>query len=95
MAELRVTRSEGEHKYLLLAGEHEFGYITYGERDGEVILFHTEVHEAVEGRGLGSTLVSGAFDDIRARGLKAVVLCPFARAYLKRHPEYGDLVARG
>ena len=94
MAELRVTRSEGEHKFLLLAGELEAGYITYGERDGDVILFHTEVDERVEGRGLGSILVSGALDDIRARGEKVVVLCPFARAYLKRHPEYGDLVAR-
>ena len=93
MAELRVTRSEGEHKYLLLVGELEAGFIIYGERDGEVILFHTEVDGSIEGRGLGSTLVSGALDDIRARGLRVVALCPFVRAYLKRHPEYGDLVA--
>jgi predicted GNAT family acetyltransferase len=94
MAELRVTRSPDEHKYLLLVGELEAGYITYAERDSEVILFHTEVDGSVEGRGLGSTLVSGALDDIRARGLQVVALCPFVRAYLKRHPEYADLVAR-
>jgi len=94
MAELRVTRSPGELKYLLLARDLQAGYITYGERDGQVILFHTEVDQTIEGRGLGSTLVRGALDDIRERGLELVPLCPFVRAYLKRHPEYDDLVAR-
>jgi predicted GNAT family acetyltransferase len=94
MAELRVTRSPGEHKYLLLAGEHEAGYIAYAERDGEVVLLHTEVHPVAEGRGLGSTLVRGALDDVRERELRLVPICPFVRAYLKRHPEYDDLLAR-
>ena len=37
-------------------------------------------------------LVSGVLDDIRARGLEVVPLCPFAAAYIRRHPEYADLV---
>jgi hypothetical protein len=31
--------------------------------------------------------------DLRARGLKLVPLCPFVRAYLRRHPDQADLVA--
>jgi predicted GNAT family acetyltransferase len=34
----------------------------------------------------------GALADLRGRGLKIVPICPFVRAYLQRHPEYGDLV---
>jgi predicted GNAT family acetyltransferase len=94
MAELRVTRSPGEGRYLLLAGDHEAGFLSYGERDGRVVLLHTEVHPVAEGRGLGSTLVRGALDDVRERELKIVPICPFVRAYLRRHPEYDDLVAR-
>ena len=45
-----------------------------------------------EGRGLGGRLVVGALDDIRARGLLTVPLCPFAAEYIRRHPEYQDLV---
>jgi dienelactone hydrolase len=33
------------------------------------------------------------FDDIRARDLKIRPYCPFVGAYLRRHPEYEDLVA--
>jgi predicted GNAT family acetyltransferase len=33
-------------------------------------------------------------DDVRAKGTHRVtVLCPFISAWLKRHPDYQDLVA--
>jgi predicted GNAT family acetyltransferase len=47
----------------------------------------------VEGTGVGSQLVRGALDDLRVRGLRLVPLCPFVAAYVRRHPEYADLVA--
>ena len=61
---------------------------------GAAVLVHTEIAPSVEGEGLGSTLVAGALDDIRARGLEVVPLCPFASAFIERHPEYADLVER-
>jgi uncharacterized protein len=93
MAELRVTRVPAELRFTLLIGDLEAGHLRYAQRDGAIVLLHTEVDPQVEGRGLGGMLVRGALDDIRARGEKAVVLCPFASAWLERHPEYGDLVA--
>ena len=49
--------------------------------------------EALEGKGLGSTLARSVLDDIRRRGLKVVPECPFIAAFIKRHAEYTDLVA--
>ena len=54
---------------------------------------HTDVAPKWEGKGVGSTLVQGALDDVRARGLKVQPICPFVAAYIRRHPEYQDLVA--
>jgi predicted GNAT family acetyltransferase len=72
------------------------GVIVYRERPGNgLVLLHTEVDDAVEGKGVGSRLAAGALDDVRRRGLTVVPLCPFVSAYLKRHPEYADLVAPG
>jgi hypothetical protein len=31
-------------------------------------------------------------DDVRARELRVLPVCPFVRAYVQRHPEYTDLV---
>jgi predicted GNAT family acetyltransferase len=56
------------------------------------VLIHTEVDERFEGHGLGGRLVSGALDDVRARGLHAAPLCPFVATYVQEHPEYAQLV---
>jgi uncharacterized protein len=69
------------------------GSIYYREREGELVLVHTEVEKGFEGQGIGGRLVAATLDDIRARGLRMRPFCPFVRAYLERHPEYDDLIA--
>jgi predicted GNAT family acetyltransferase len=69
------------------------GYILYRPREKFLTMVHTEVDPDWEGHGIGSALVRGALDDVRARGLKVRPLCPFVRAFIQRHPDYGDLVA--
>ena len=61
---------------------------------GDLVMFtHTESDSAFEGQGVASTLVRWALDDVRARGLLVVPLCPFVKGYIARHPDdYGDLV---
>lgn len=62
--------------------------------DGDVVnVIHTEVPTALEGRGIGSTLVKGALALIRSRGQKLISHCSFITAYIERHPEYHDLLA--
>lgn len=67
--------------------------LSYTEKNGRLHLTHTEVPEAAEGEGIGSSLVRAALEDARAKGLKVVPDCPFVGSYLKRHPEYQELVA--
>jgi hypothetical protein len=80
--ELRV---EGE-----LVGWAE--YLPAGE---SVIIAHTEIDERREGEGLGSVLVRGTLDRIRASGKTVIPTCPFTAASIQRHPEYVDLVDPG
>ena len=63
------------------------------ESDGTVRLIHTEVPDALEGRGVGSSLAKGVLEAIRAEGKRIVPQCTFIAGYLDRHPEYQDLVA--
>lgn len=87
-----VNRPE-EHRYELLVANEHAGELVYRERGGNVVAFlHTEVDPARRRRGLGSLFVREALDDARARGLRVVPVCPFVDAYVKRHPEYDDLV---
>ncbi len=68
------------------------GFIVYRLRPGLIALIHTEVDEAFEGRGVGGALARFALDQARAKGLAVLPFCPFVNAWIKRHPEYIDLV---
>jgi predicted GNAT family acetyltransferase len=69
------------------------GFAAYVLRDDVVIFIHTEVDELAEGQGIGSVIARSALDDVRARGAKVVARCPFIAAWIKRHPDYADLLA--
>lgn len=76
------------------------------ERDGQVAhldynlagkvlqLIHTEVPRPLRGEGVAAALAESAFQWARERGVKVVVICPYVAAYLKKHPEYSDLVVK-
>lgn len=64
----------------------------YSMEPGVITLVHTEVPPELSGRGVGSRLVRGALEQIRALGLKVVAKCPFVSAYMGKHPEFNDLL---
>jgi predicted GNAT family acetyltransferase len=90
---MEVRDNPEESRYELLDGGDVVGEILYRRYPDRIVLVHTEILPAREGQGLASRLVAGGLDDIRATGgLRVVPVCPFVRGYLRRHPEYEDLV---
>jgi hypothetical protein len=80
-------------RYRLLADGVEVGFVEYDPVGADSILIkHTEVGAGHEGKGYGSELVRRALDDIRGRGLTVIPICPYALNYVRRHPEYRDVV---
>jgi predicted GNAT family acetyltransferase len=67
-------------------------FIDYRMNGDAIVFTHTEVPEALEGHGVGNALVRFALDSARARGLSVVPLCPFVAAFIRRNPEYADLI---
>jgi predicted GNAT family acetyltransferase len=65
----------------------------YRLEDGLLDIEHTEVPEALAGRGLAGTLVAAALAWARAQGLRVRATCSYARSYLHKHPETRDLLA--
>ena len=79
-------------RYELREGGELRGWLDYLPAGRSVILAHTEVLEGGEGRGLGSQLVRAVLEDLRGREVTAIPTCPFAAAFISRHPEYADVV---
>jgi uncharacterized protein len=84
-----VDNPERQRFELSLDGHTAFA--TYRLSGDTFIVPHTEVPREFEGRGIGSALVKGMLDTIRARGQKIRPLCSFVAGYMQRHPEYDDL----
>ena len=55
---------------------------------GKIYLAHTEVPNELSGKGIASALVKQVLEDIEAKGLPLIPLCPYVAAYIKRHPEW-------
>ena len=92
MSEVTVRDQPEVERYEVWVDGRRAGLAAY-RIDGAVIVFtHTEVDDAYEGQGLGGRLARYALDDARARGLDVLPLCPFIRGWIKRHPDYADLV---
>ena len=68
------------------------GFVEYREHDGRPTLVDTEVDDAFEGQGVGTTLARTSLDQSLATGLKVVVTCPFIKVWVEKHPEYAAKV---
>ena len=68
-------------------------FVEYRRAGDRIVLVHTEVPQALFGQGVGSKLVRGTLDAVRAEGMKVVPRCEFVAAHIERHPEYRDLLA--
>ena len=73
--------------------EGEVAFANYRLAPSAVIITHTETPRAMRGRGIASELVKGALALIRADGHKVIGACAFVVDYLRKHPEYGDMVS--
>jgi uncharacterized protein len=87
-----VVDRPDHHRFEILAEGQVAGFADYQLRPGEIMVVHTEIDEAYEGKGLGSVLVRHVLDSARERGLAVLPLCPFAREWIARHDDYLDLV---
>lgn len=88
-----VTNNVDASRYELHADRALASLADYS-RDGDVVTVpHVETSAEARGNGYADLLMVAMLDDLRAWNSKIRPLCPFARSYLRDHPEDQDLVA--
>jgi predicted GNAT family acetyltransferase len=87
-----ITHDPQRHRFETTVEGHEahVEYLLVGEF---MTITHTWVPEAIGGRGIAGALVRAALDHARAEGLKVRPHCPYADAWMRKHPDYEDLRA--
>ena len=84
-----IRDNTAESRWELLVDGELAVFSTYHDHGNRRTFVHTETQDGFEGQGLASQLVKAELDDAKARGLEINPSCPFVRAYMERHPEYG------
>ena len=94
-AELEVQHQAAAQRFVVTTplGLALCSYRRDRDTRGEVlVLHHTEVPPALEGRGIAAALVAAALAWARSEGLRVRPLCSYVAAYMRRHPETLDLL---
>ena len=90
--DIAVTDNPDRQRYEARLGEDVIGYAQYQLAGDLMVLTHTEVDPAYEGRGVGAALARTALEDVRERDLQALPICPFITSWVSRNPEYSDVL---
>jgi uncharacterized protein len=89
MSEVRNNTAQNRFEFDV-DGHQAVAY--YRMTPGVITFVHTEVPQELSGRGIGTKLIRGALEMVRAQGLRVVPQCPFVSAFMGKHPEYNDLL---
>ena len=91
-AEIRVTENPDAEEFTILVDGEPAGATVYRRHGEDYAFMHTTIDDRFEGRGLGSILVRESLDEVRVRGAGVLPYCPFVMAWMRKHPEYLELV---
>jgi predicted GNAT family acetyltransferase len=79
-----VIDQSDHHRFAYEEGGH-LAELVYRTEPGRLVLVHTEVPEALGGRGVAGRLVRAAVDRATASGETVAPWCPYARKWLHDH----------
>lgn len=80
--------------FIIKENNQRLAEMTYSKAgDHLIIIDHTEVSDALRGKGAGKQLVTGAVNYAREKKIKILPLCPFAKAVFDKTPEFSDVLS--
>jgi uncharacterized protein len=90
MSELRNNAEAARYE---MDEQGETSWADYRLQGERLFIDHVESPPALRGTGAAGRLMKAVAQDARDRGLKITPICGYAAAWLRRSPEFKDLVA--
>ena len=89
---LVIQENAAQHRFEATKNGQLAGFVEYNVLSDALMFTHTEVIEAFEGQGVGSALAKHVLGEARRQGKQVIPVCQFIAGYIRKHPEYLDLV---
>ena len=88
---IAVTHNPEEHRFELTLDGH-LAVLDYILTGNTIVFTHTGVTHAISGRDPGVKVAQTGLEYARENGLGVRSKCWFVSKYIRRHPEYQDLL---
>ncbi|RYF25294.1 MAG: N-acetyltransferase [Flavobacteriales bacterium] len=87
-----VLDKNGQGAFVIMDGDEQVAEMVLKVDEQQLIVYHTEVAQQAEGKGLAKEMLNAMVAYARENKLKVVPLCPYVHAQFKRHPaDFADL----
>ena len=88
---LQVTHNPAENRFETWID----GYLSKADyiQDGKnFVITHVGVHPELRGQGVAARIVQVSLEYAKEKSLRVIPMCSYAAAYIRRHPEYAELL---
>lgn len=92
---MEVNQFDSENKGFFKAEANgiKAGRMTYSRAGADkIIIDHTDVNPEFKGQGVGNKMVIAAVNFARAKNIKIIPLCPFAKSVFDKNTEIRDVL---
>ena len=89
----QLLKVNNANHHLELEVDGSIAFIDFKLVQDKLFLIHTETPPELEGKGAGTAMVQKALQYAKDNHYQIVPLCTFVQHYLKKHPEWNDLIA--
>ena len=90
-----ISDNESKTRFEIRRDGELAGFLRYRRHPNQIALVHTEIYPFFQGLGLASQLIGSVLDTVRSQRLEVLPVCPFVQDYIRKHPDYLDLVPAG
>ena len=87
-------RNNEQHSRFEAVVDGHVAFTEYTLEPGSITFTHTVVPAELGGRGIGNQLAQNALDHAREKNLKVIPACSFVAGFVRKHPEYEDLLSK-
>ncbi|MDT8409114.1 MAG: GNAT family N-acetyltransferase [Wenzhouxiangellaceae bacterium] len=86
-----IRHDPEDNRFIAEIDDHEC-QLDYTLDDDVITMTRVFVPPALEGRGIAADITKTALDHAREQNLRVIPSCPYVASWIKRHPEYQDLL---
>lgn len=89
-----VTHNTNARRFEIRAAHAPLAFLNYTSAGDRITLEHTFVPDKLRGKGIAANLARAALTEARLRHWKVIPHCAYVAGFIKRNPEFTDLVEK-